>query len=121
MPDGRVCIGKVAAPPRQEATSEQFHFWVPEGALVEKTQIVTCESELAGRQITFYAIVAAGRSSASVAITTANRSSICFAPRSIWPPRSNHKAHARAGDSISPNSRLIYGWKTVTASRRSSC
>jgi DNA helicase HerA-like ATPase len=57
MLDGRVCIGKVAAPPRQEATSEQFHFWVPEGALVEKTQIVTCESELAGRQITFYAIV----------------------------------------------------------------
>src|SRR5262245_14954341 len=56
-PDGRLCIGKVAAPPRQEATSEQFYFWVPEDTLVEKTQIVTCESEIAGQWVTFYAVV----------------------------------------------------------------
>jgi uncharacterized protein len=55
--DSRICIGKVAAPPRLEATSEQFHFWFPEGALVEKTQLVTVESETAGRAVTFYAMV----------------------------------------------------------------
>jgi len=56
-PDGKLCIGKVGAPPPQEATSDRFHFWVPEDALVEKTQIVTCESKIAGQDITFYAIV----------------------------------------------------------------
>jgi uncharacterized protein len=54
---GRLCIGKVAAPPRQEATSGEFYFWVPPDALVEKTQLVTCESEIAGRRFTQYAIV----------------------------------------------------------------
>ncbi len=56
-PDGRVCIGRVGAPQGQEATSTQFFFWVPEGALVETTQLVTCESHIAGRSYTFYAIV----------------------------------------------------------------
>ena len=37
-------IGKVASPPRRESTSEQFHFWVPRGQLVEKTQIVRTQS-----------------------------------------------------------------------------
>lgn len=56
-PDGRLCVGKVGAPPDKEATSEQFHFWVPDGALVERTQLVTCESEIAEQSFTFYALV----------------------------------------------------------------
>jgi hypothetical protein len=56
-PDGRICIGRVGAPPKQEATSGEFFFWVPPDALVEKTQLVTCESTLAGHTFTFYAIV----------------------------------------------------------------
>ncbi len=55
--DGRVCIGRVCAPQQREATSEQFFFWVPTDALVEKTQLVTCESEIAGQTYIFYAIV----------------------------------------------------------------
>jgi hypothetical protein len=55
--DGRVVIGRVAAPPRQEATSGQFYFWVPPDALVERTQLVVAESEFAGRRYTFFAIV----------------------------------------------------------------
>src|SRR5207248_2051626 len=54
---GRLCIGKVGAPPQQEATSQSFHFWVPQDCLVEKTQIVTCESKIAGQDFTFYGIV----------------------------------------------------------------
>lgn len=50
-------IGKVASPPRREATSEQFHFWVPRGQLVEKTQIVLTESQVGGQSVKFYAIV----------------------------------------------------------------
>lgn len=56
-PDGRICIGRVGAPAQQEATSDQFFFWIPPDALVEKTQLVTCESQIAGQQYTFYAIV----------------------------------------------------------------
>ncbi len=55
--DGRICIGRVGAPADKEATAEQFYFWFPEAALVEKTQIVTCESEIAGQPFTFYALV----------------------------------------------------------------
>jgi uncharacterized protein len=50
-------IGKVASPPRQESTSEQFHFWVPGDELVEKTQIVRTDSRVGGREIAFYATV----------------------------------------------------------------
>jgi hypothetical protein len=57
LPDGREVIGRVGAPPRQEATSGRFFFWVPPDALVEKTQLVTCESVIAGRPFTFYAVV----------------------------------------------------------------
>lgn len=56
-PDGRICVGRVGAPQQHEATSEKFYFWVPPDALVEKTQLVTCESEIAGRQFVFHAIV----------------------------------------------------------------
>lgn len=55
--NGRIWIGRVGAPPQQEATSRVFYFWVPPDALVETTQLVTCESEIGGRHYTFYAIV----------------------------------------------------------------
>lgn len=51
------CIGRVGAPPQQEATSDSFCFWIPPDVLVEQTQIVTCESVIAGQTYTFYAIV----------------------------------------------------------------
>jgi len=57
LPNGREVIGRVGAPPRQEATSGRFFFWVPPDALVEKTQLVTCESVIAGRRFIFYAVV----------------------------------------------------------------
>ena len=31
-------LGKVAAPPNKESTSEFFYFWVERGRLVERTQ-----------------------------------------------------------------------------------
>src|SRR5262249_34869188 len=34
-------LGKVAAPPNKESTSEVFYFWVETGKLCERTQIVT--------------------------------------------------------------------------------
>jgi hypothetical protein len=54
---GHTIIGKIAAPPSQEATSGKFWFWVPEDALVEATQIVTTKSQIAGKDMTFYALV----------------------------------------------------------------
>jgi uncharacterized protein len=54
--DSRV-VGKVASPPRRESTSEQFHFWVPGDKLVEKTQIVRTDSQVGGREVSFYAMV----------------------------------------------------------------
>lgn len=53
----RLCIGRVGAPQPQEATSDQFCFWIPPNVLVEKTQLVTCESVIAGKTYKFYAIV----------------------------------------------------------------
>ncbi len=53
----RRVIGKVASPPRREATSDEFHFWVPHGELVEKTQIVYTESQIGNERIKFYAVV----------------------------------------------------------------
>jgi len=50
----RVVLGKVAAPEGQEATSDHFYFWVPATALVERSQLVVCESVIATRQYTFY-------------------------------------------------------------------
>jgi hypothetical protein len=48
---GAVALGKVAAPPNKEATSEVFHFWVARGQLVERTQIVTTSSMLGGKRV----------------------------------------------------------------------
>lgn len=50
-------IGKVASPPQRESTSDQFHFWVPQGELVEKTQIVCTECRIGNQPIQFYAVV----------------------------------------------------------------
>jgi DNA helicase HerA-like ATPase len=50
-------VGRVASPPRREATSEQFFFWVAPDAMVEKTQIIRTESEIAGTTVTFYGLV----------------------------------------------------------------
>jgi uncharacterized protein len=57
LADNRICIGRIGAPPQQEATSSQFAFWVPAEVVVEDTQLVTCESEVAGRRFTYYAII----------------------------------------------------------------
>ncbi len=50
-------IGKVASPQGSESTSEEFTFWVPEGTIVEKTQIVRAVSDYCGQIISFHAIV----------------------------------------------------------------
>lgn len=55
--DGRICIGRVGAPPRLEATSKQFAFWVPDGAVVEETQIVVCESSIGQQSYTYYGVI----------------------------------------------------------------
>lgn len=50
-------IGRVASPPQRESTSEQFHFWVPAGQIVEKTQIVRARSQVGDTELSFYALV----------------------------------------------------------------
>jgi DNA helicase HerA-like ATPase len=50
-------LGKVAAPPQKESTSEFFYFWVERGKLVERTQIVFTESQLGGRKVEFVGLV----------------------------------------------------------------
>ncbi len=57
LSDGRIIIGRVGAPPQQEATSSKFYFWVPPEVLIEKTQLVVCESDIANQTYKFYAIV----------------------------------------------------------------
>src|SRR5260370_34783958 len=52
------CIGRVGAPPQKEATSTNFYFWIPPDGLVAKTQLITCKSNIAPRNYTFYAIIA---------------------------------------------------------------
>lgn len=56
-PNGRICLGVVGSPQGQEATSRQFFFWVPRDVLVEETQLVVCDSTIAGRTYTFYGVV----------------------------------------------------------------
>lgn len=50
-------LGRVAAPPEHESTSGKFYFWVDREKSVERTQIVTTKSTVAGRVVTFVAIV----------------------------------------------------------------
>ena len=54
---GDMCIGRVGAPPQKEATSSNFCFWIPPDGLVEKTQLITCKSKIAGKTYTFYGII----------------------------------------------------------------
>lgn len=51
------CIGVVGAPARQEASSNEFYFWVPTHVGVERTQLVTCRSEIGSTTYTFFGIV----------------------------------------------------------------
>ena len=50
-------IGKVASPPRHQASSDEFCFWVCPDLLVEKTQIVRTDSTIGGQRIRFYGLV----------------------------------------------------------------
>ena len=50
-------IGKVASPPRRQASSDEFCFWVRPDMLVEKTQIVRTDSTIGGEAIRFYGLV----------------------------------------------------------------
>lgn len=52
-----VALGKVAAPPDKEATSETFYFWAARDRLVERTQVVTTTSALGGRAVGFVGLV----------------------------------------------------------------
>jgi hypothetical protein len=52
-----VPIGRVAAPPEHEATSGVFYFWVDRDQSVERTQIVTTRSMVAGREVKFIGVV----------------------------------------------------------------
>jgi uncharacterized protein len=51
------CLGLVGSPQGQEATSKQFFFWAARDVLVEETQLVLCQSEIAGRTYTFHGVV----------------------------------------------------------------
>ncbi|HZN65427.1 MAG TPA: hypothetical protein VFB66_08995 [Tepidisphaeraceae bacterium] len=55
--DAADVIGKVASPPRLEASSESFHFWAARGVLVEKTQIVRTDSAAGGTPVRFFGVV----------------------------------------------------------------
>jgi hypothetical protein len=50
-------LGRVAAPPNKESTSDFFYFWVERGKLVERGQIVTTSSSLGGRTVEFVGLV----------------------------------------------------------------
>ena len=50
-------LGKVAAPPNKESTSEIFYFWVEREKVVERTQIVTTSSVLGDRTVKFVGLV----------------------------------------------------------------
>lgn len=53
----RAPLGRVAAPPEHESTSGLFYFWVDRSQSIERTQIVTTRCTVAGRTVTFVAIV----------------------------------------------------------------
>lgn len=54
---GADVLGRVAAPPNKESTSDFFYFWVERGKLVERGQIVTTTSDLGGRKVEFIGLV----------------------------------------------------------------
>jgi uncharacterized protein len=56
-PDLVVPLGRVAAPPEHESTSGTFYFWVDRDRSVERTQIVSTRSAVAGRTVRFIGVV----------------------------------------------------------------
>lgn len=55
--DAPVVLGKVAAPPHKESTSDEFYFWAGRGVVVEKTQIVYADCVLGDETVRFYGLV----------------------------------------------------------------
>ena len=54
---GSELLGRVAAPPNKESTSDCFYFWVQRDQLVERGQVVTTTSRLGGRVVQFIGLV----------------------------------------------------------------
>lgn len=50
-------LGRVAAPPNRESTSDFFYFWVERDKLVERGQIVTTTSTVGNRSIRFIGLI----------------------------------------------------------------
>ena len=55
--NGGEVIGRVAAPPQLESTSEHFHFWVERNRLVESNQFVRTESTVEGQTVNFFGVI----------------------------------------------------------------
>lgn len=50
-------LGRVGAPRGAEATSEEFSVWVPDDQIIEKTQLVRAETEMASTRVRIYGLV----------------------------------------------------------------
>lgn len=50
-------LGRVGAPRGAEATSDEFSMWVPDDQIVEKTQLVRAETEMASTAVRIYGLV----------------------------------------------------------------
>jgi hypothetical protein len=50
-------LGRVAAPPFKESTSDFFYFWVERSKVVERGQIVSTTSNLGGRTVEFIGLI----------------------------------------------------------------
>ncbi len=50
-------LGRVGAPRGAEATSDEFSMWVPDDQIVEKTQLVRAETEMASTPVRIYGLV----------------------------------------------------------------
>jgi hypothetical protein len=55
--DDTALLGRVAAPPNKESTSDFFYFWVERDKLVERGQIVTTTSTVGNRTIRFIGLI----------------------------------------------------------------
>src|SRR5260370_27866958 len=49
-------LGRVGAPRGAEATSDEFSMWVPDDQIVEKTQLVRAETEMASTAVRIYGL-----------------------------------------------------------------
>jgi hypothetical protein len=54
---GAELLGRIAAPPNKESTSDCFYFWVGRGRLVERGQVVATTTRLGGRTVAFVGLV----------------------------------------------------------------